>query len=64
MDVMEGLAATYTDPNTNLPALLDDRPPFVGVPTLRPGGTWLPLVRLAPGPVPVTFTPRVLSGGF
>ena len=27
--------------------------------------TWLPLVRFAnPGRVPVTFTPRVLSGAF
>ena len=35
------------------------------VPVLRPGETWVPLVRFAnPGRVPVTFTPRVLSGTF
>ena len=34
-------------------------------PKLKPGETWLPLVRFAnPGRVPVTFTPRVLSGAF
>jgi predicted extracellular nuclease len=37
----------------------------LNVPALRPGETWLPLVRFAnPGRVPVTFTPRVLSGVF
>jgi uncharacterized protein len=43
-----------------------DGDPFLtlNVPALRPGETWLPLVRFAnPGRVPVTFTPRVLSGG-
>ncbi len=41
--------------------------PFLtlNVPALRPGETWLPLVRFAnPGRVPVTFTPRVLAGPF
>ena len=44
-----------------------DGDPFLtlNVPELRPGETWLPLVRFAnPGRVPVTFTPRVLSGAF
>ena len=44
-----------------------DGDPFLtlNVPALKPGQTWLPLVRFAnPGRVPVTFTPRVLSGGF
>jgi predicted extracellular nuclease len=44
-----------------------DGDPFLTlrVPALRPGETWLPLVRFAnPGRVPVTFTPRVLSGAF
>jgi len=41
--------------------------PFLtlNVPKLKPGETWLPLVRFAnPGRVPVTFTPRVLAGTF
>lgn len=41
--------------------------PFLtlNVPALRPGETWVTLVRFAnPGRAPVTFTPRVLSGGF
>jgi uncharacterized protein len=44
-----------------------DGDPFLtlNVPALRPGETWLPLVRFAnPGRVPVAFTPRVLSGRF
>ncbi|MEO5819909.1 MAG: endonuclease/exonuclease/phosphatase family protein, partial [Vicinamibacteraceae bacterium] len=44
-----------------------DGAPFLtlDVPALRPGETWLPLVRFAnPGRVPVTFTPRLLSGRF
>jgi hypothetical protein len=44
-----------------------DGDPFLtlNVAKLKPGETWLPLVRFAnPGRVPVTFTPRVLSGGF
>lgn len=43
------------------------RAPFLtlNVPALRPGETWLPLLRFAnPGRVPVTFTPRLLSGAF
>jgi uncharacterized protein len=41
--------------------------PFLtlNAPVLRPGETWVTLVRFAnPGKVPVTFTPRVLSGVF
>ena len=41
--------------------------PFLtlNAPALRPGETWVTLVRFAnPGKVPVTFVPRVLSGGF
>ena len=44
-----------------------DGDPFLtlNVPKLRPGETWVPLVRFAnPGKVPVTFTPRALSGAF
>ena len=44
-----------------------DGDPFLtlNVPKLKPGETWLPLVRFAnPGHVPVAFTPRVLSGAF
>ena len=41
--------------------------PFLtlNAPALRPGETWVTLVRFAnPGRVPVTFTPRVLAGLF
>jgi hypothetical protein len=44
-----------------------DGDPFLtlDVSKLKPGETWLPLVRFAnPGRVPVTFTPRVLAGPF
>jgi hypothetical protein len=54
------------------PTLLDaggaiNGDPFLtlNVPALRPGETWVPLVRFAnPGRVPVTLTPRVLAGAF
>ena len=58
------------DPGETVAAFIDraiDGDPFLtlNAPTLRPGETWVTLVRFAnPGKVPVTFTPRVLSGAF